>query len=106
MTDDLRAGILAQLPPDTFFFDWLVCDFDQHANGDHHAYVDEVDETEGTPPRAVWIAWTQEAEGTEEGAPQARVSVLEICPSQSPSGETACWLPNDHRTGHSWERYE
>ncbi|QNP71062.1 hypothetical protein IAG44_17555 [Streptomyces roseirectus] len=39
-------------------------------------------------------------------AGDAQVRHLVHCPSGSPQGRDACWLAEEHRGGHTWERYE
>jgi len=82
-------------PGDTASPEWIACELDQHAFGDHAAILRDLNRNDdGT----IWATWSDPDNPT--------VRHLIHCPSEGPKKGDACWLANGHRGGHSWERYE
>lgn len=71
---------------------WVSCDLDDHAFGEHHAMLDDLDRHD-----ALWVRWAGE---------EMTLVRLRYCESSAvgPNPE-ACWLFAEHRGGHTWERY-
>ncbi|MBA0053313.1 hypothetical protein E0L36_21280 [Streptomyces sp. AJS327] len=51
---------------------------------------------------AMWVSWRGEGREVRE----ITVRRFDYCGSDSPSGQGSCWLPDGHRGGHAWERFE
>lgn len=77
--------------------DEVRCELDKHPHGEHVALIRDLGEG-----ACVWITWSG-----DDGA-DIKVQTRDTCTSSSPSsgGDLVCWLPEAHRGGHSWERYE
>ncbi|MBA0052892.1 hypothetical protein E0L36_19040 [Streptomyces sp. AJS327] len=77
--------------------DMVYCELDRHPYGQHIALLRDLDVARDGG--AVWLTWAGWGRDID-------VQRFGYCPSSSPGRDDACWLPSDHRGGHTWERYE